>query len=332
MRTAYKALLPVSSTARPQSATIITMDSERTHNRIDLYVLLPIVSGACWGLAGIFVRVFTEAGLDNPTIVFTRTAVCTLLTLIYILIKDRKREPGARTLLYIRLRDLPFVLAIAVFGSLILMICYNIAVKTLSLSLAAILLCTAPIFVLLISAVVFHEKITLKKVICMLVALTGCAFLSGLFSGGLYWSGFGLLMGAAAALCNAVFIIMSKAIAIRGYSSFTVTFWASLFASLILCFIIDWHALISYLAASPLSGTLLMLTQSVITSLLPSLIYVVAMRHVEAGRVAILQSGAEPTAAFLAGLLLYAETPTPAGLIGMAITILALMVLAGDRS
>ena len=50
--------------------------------------LLPIVSGACWGLAGIFVRVFTEAGLDNPTIVFTRTAVCTLLTLLYILIKS----------------------------------------------------------------------------------------------------------------------------------------------------------------------------------------------------------------------------------------------------
>ena len=311
----------------------------KNEGHLNRYVLLPILAGTCWGLAGVFVRELAKAGLDNPTIVFTRTSVCALLTFLYILVTDRRRKPAdpgqndrPRSLLYMRPRDLPYTAAIAVFGSTLLMIAYNIAAIRLSLSLAAILLCTAPAFVLLISAVFFHEKITLKKVICMLVALAGCAGLSGLFSGGLYWSGFGLLMGAAAALCNAVFIIMSKAIAIRGYSSFTVTFWASLFASLILCFIIDWHALISYLAASPLSGTLLMLTQSVITSLLPSLIYVVAMRHVEAGRVAILQSGAEPTAAFLAGLLLYAETPTPAGLIGMAITILALMVLAGDRS
>ena len=55
------------------------------------------------------------------------------------------------------------------------------------------------------------------------------------------------------------------------------------------------------------------------------------MRHVEAGRVAILQSGAEPTAAFLAGLILYAEMPTAMGLAGMIITVIALMILSGDR-
>ena len=329
-----------------------------------LFVLLPILSGAGWGVAGVFVRIFSAAGLDNPTIVFTRTAVCALLTFLVILAREHglgrgrergrgketadradRRAPGSgkpgsgksgsgkpRSMLRMKLRDIPIVLAISVFGSVVLMVAYNIAVTSLSLSLAAILLCTAPIFVLLISTVLFHERITRKKVLCMILAILGCGMLSGLFSGGgLQWSLFGLLMGAAAALCNAVFIIMSKLIATRGYSSFTVSFYSSLFASLILMFFVDWSALLGYLHENPLQGPLLILIQSICTSLMPSLIYIVAMRHVEAGRVAILQSGAEPTAAFLAGLILYAEVPTATGLAGMVITIIALMILAGSR-
>lgn len=300
--------------------------TNRSGTHLNLYVILPIVSGACWGLAGIFVRILSAAGLDNPTIVFTRTAVCALLTLIYILIRDR-------SLLYVKLRDMPYILAIAVFGSLLLMVAYNVAVLQLSLSLAAILLCTAPVFVLLISAVVFHEKITRKKVICMILAIIGCAMLSGLFeTSGLSWTFFGLLMGIAASLCNAIFIIMSKAIAGKGYSSFTVTMYSGLFASILLMPFIDWSALTGYLTASPLEGSMVILVQSFCTSLFPSLVYIVAMRHVEAGRTAILQSGAEPTAAFAAGLIIYHEIPTMFGLVGMVITIIALMVLVGDRS
>ena len=229
--------------------------------------------------------------------------------------------------------DLPYAAAIAMFGSVLLMIAYNIAAISLSLSLAAILLCTAPAFVLLISAVLFHEKITKKKVLCMIVAFIGCAMLSGVFDGGgLKWSSFGLLMGLAAALCNSIYIIMSKAIATKGYHSFTISFWSALFASILLSFFIDWPALAGYLSADPLGGSAFLLVQSICTSLLPSIAYIIAMRHVEAGRVAILQSGAEPTAAFLVGLLFYAEVPTAAGLAGMVIAIIALMVLAGDRS
>lgn len=292
----------------------------------NLYVLLPILSGACWGLAGIFVRELAKAGLDNPTIVFTRTGVCALLTAAYLLLRNPKQ-------LKLRKGDFPYILAIAVFGSLLLMVAYNIAVIDLSLSLAAILLCSAPVFVLLISAFLFHEKITLKKVICMVLAIIGCAMLSGVFeTSGLQWSFRGLLMGVAAALCNAIFIITSKIVAQRGCSSFTVALYSGLFASILLLPFVDWSALTAFLTAHPVGGSCLLLVQSGCTSLFPTLVYIVAMRHVEAGRTAILQSGAEPSAAFVAGLILYSEVPTLFGLAGMVITIAALMILAGDRS
>ena len=119
----------------------------KTEEHLNRYVLLPILAGTCWGLAGVFVRELAKAGLDNPTIVFTRTSVCALLTLLYILIADRRRKPAdsgqqspadsgqqdrPRSLLYMQPRDLPYAAAIAVFGSVLLMIAYNIAAISLS--------------------------------------------------------------------------------------------------------------------------------------------------------------------------------------------------------
>lgn len=345
-------------------------------SRTPFYHLLPLLAGTCWGLAGVFVRELTKAGLDNPTIVFTRTAAGTILTLVWILCADvrmgrrRMREPSGhsrgtpsqrraealsfqrdRSLLYMRPADIPIVLASAAAGSLLLMPCYNIAVNELSLALASILLATAPIFVLLIGALLFYEKITKKKLLCMFFVLLGCVMLSGLFDGGLTgtassaggasgasaggafsWSPFGFLMGILSAVFNAAFILLSKVIATKGYNSFTITFWSYLFATIVLAFFCDWTALTAYVAAAPAGHLLFLFIQSVCTSLIPSITYIVAMRHVEAGRVAILESGSEPTAAFLAGILLYAEIPAPAGLIGMILTVIALMVLTGDRS
>lgn len=318
------------------------MDKKASH--LNHYIMLPILSGACWGLAGIFVRELTSAGLDNPTIVFTRTAFGTLLTLLYILISESARAQAgtrlgnrSRSLLYLRPRDLPIVLACGVFGSLLLMPCYNTAVNELTLSLAAILLSTAPVFVLLLGAFLFKEKITSKKVICIIAVLAGCILLSGILeqsagdAGSFSWNPFGFGMGILSALFNAAFIILSKMIATKGYHSFTVSFWSFLFCSIVLAFFTDWPALLSYIAAAPIGHLFFLLIQSVCTSIIPSVAYIVAMRHVEAGRVAILQCGAEPTAAFIAGLIIYAEIPTIAGLAGMVITIIALMILAGDR-
>ncbi len=325
--------------------------------RSSFYILLPLLAGTCWGLAGIFVRELTKAGLDNTTIVFTRTAAGTILTLIWILGADflrRRREPvtapsldGHRTLLYMRLADMPVVLGCATAGSLFLMPCYNIAVNELSLALASILLATAPVFVLLIGAFAFHEKITRKKTLCMLLVLIGCIMLSGLFDGGLSagvsggaaaggggfpHSLFGFLMGMLSAVFNAAFMLLSKVIANKGYNSFTVTFWSYLFATIVLAFFTDWSGLISYVSAAPAGHLTFLFIQSVCTSLIPSITYIVAMRHVEAGRVAILESGSEPSAAFLAGLILYAEVPTLAGLLGMILTVIAIMVLTADQS
>ena len=296
-------------------------------------VLWPILAGICWGSCGIFIRGLDHFGLDNLTIVFVRALVGCILSLLFLLIVDRKS-------IAVNPKDVPLLLLATFFGAFGFMIVYNIAIVELSLSLATVLLSTAPVFVLLISAVVFNEKITLKKVVCMVLAFVGCAMLSGILDLGasIHYSKFGLLMGVLTALCNGMYILTSKKVMSKGYGPFTVCFWAFLFTSIALGPFIDWHGLGSFMAAGPITfpvhGTvgaiLYLLVMSIGTSLLPSVAYMYGMKYVDAGKVAILEGGAEPAAALLAGLFIYSELPSLLGFAGMIISVVAIMMLARE--
>ena len=50
-------------------------------------------------------------------------------------------------------------------------------------AVSAILLYTAPIFVMIMSVIFFKERITTKKIVAFVVAITGCALVSGIVSG-----------------------------------------------------------------------------------------------------------------------------------------------------
>ena len=72
-------------------------------------LLLPILSGTCWGSAGVFVRVLYEAGFDNITITFSRLVITALLLMLTLLVYDRG-------LFRIRAGDLPFLAICGISG------------------------------------------------------------------------------------------------------------------------------------------------------------------------------------------------------------------------
>lgn len=296
-------------------------------------VCWPVLAGVCWGAGGVFIRCLNSSGLDNPTIVFTRSCVGCVLCLLYILFTDRKQ-------IRIDIKDMPVFLAITLSGCIGFMLVYNIAVTELSLSLTSVMLSTAPVFVLLISAVVFKERITLKKSICMIAAFIGCAMLSGILDPGtsVHFSRFGLLMGILTAVFNGSYILISKKAMTKGYGPFVVCFYSFLLCSIIMAPFVDWQDIFHILAVGPasfpfsgtLSAVIFFLSQSICTSLLPSVAYMYGMKYVDAGKVAILEGGSEPSAALLAGLILYGELPSLIGFAGMIISVVAIMVLARD--
>ena len=285
--------------------------------------LLPLISGACWGSAGVFVRTLDEAGFDNITITFSRVAVMALILVIGTLLYDK-------SLFRVNKRDLGLLAIIGVDGYVLMNICYNISITTLSMSLASILLCTAPVFVIIFGRILFGEKITVVRLACMVGALMGCVLLSGVVeSGALKWSVLGLSMGVASSMSNALFAIVLKEVTdVRKVHPLTIQVYTAIIGLIVMAPFTDYGIMVDFVADRPEWSSLFLLAHAVVVSLMPNLLFTVAFVFVDSGVASILASGAEPTAALILGLLVYREVPTVLGGIGMAIVVVSMIVLS----
>ena len=292
-----------------------------------LLTLLPVLSGVCWGSSGIFVRVLYAAGLDNMTITFARLSVTVALIGLLILIKDKR-------LFIISWRDVPLLLVSGIFGYFLMNLFYNSSINLLSLSLASVLLCTAPVYVIIFGAVIFKEKITPLKVACLIAVVLGCVLLSGIVeSGSLQWSLYGILMGVGCSMSNAVCTMgCNEASGVRNIDPLTILFYNGFFALIPTVFLADLGQVADFIISDPGKGIGILLVNGAVASLLPNLFFNISFRYLESGVVSILASGAEPTAALIFGILLFSEVPTLVGFIGMVVVIGSIVVLTAADS
>ena len=132
-------------------------------------------AGTLWGVMGVFVRKLGTYGFSPLPIACLRILFGALL---FLLITGVFR----RDLLKIRLRDVGLFLGMGLLSLLLFTVCYFTTIDLASLSVAAILLYTSPIWVMLMSAICFREKITRRKLLCAAMAFGGCVLVSGIGS------------------------------------------------------------------------------------------------------------------------------------------------------
>ena len=130
---------------------------------------LVLLAGICWGMSGLFVRTFTAWGLTTMQQTFFKVFVAGVLMLLYCLLFDRDA-------LKVKWKDLWIFLGAGVFSLTFFTWCYFSTIQATSMSTAAILLYLAPTIVMLISSVLFKEKITKQKAIACVLAFAGCVF------------------------------------------------------------------------------------------------------------------------------------------------------------
>lgn len=287
-----------------------------------LLYLMPIVSGAMWGSAGIFVRKLTELGMNSYTVVSVRVVLAVLILAVWLGIYDRN-------LLKIKLKDLWIFVAGGVVGMFGLNICYNFAISELSLSLAAVLLSLSPVFVLFMAAILFKEKITSKKVICMTIAIAGCVLASGVLESAstMRWSVKGIIVGTIGAFFYGLYGIISKTAMERGYHAFTTTFYCLFMVMLVVIPLTNWKLVTDVVVANPVEMSVFLLIHSLCTSVLPYILYTFSIRYIDAGMASILASG-EPVAAMIFGVIFFSEIPTVLSVVGIVLVIVALALLS----
>lgn len=283
--------------------------------------LLPLTAGALWGSVGIFVRKMTAFGMDNSTILFARMFLGVLIMLAGLLVLKRE-------FLQVKAKDIGIIIFGAVTGNLGLSYFYNDAMNRLTLSFAAVLLSTFPIFVMFFAAILFKEKITHRKVLCTGLAITGCVLVSGFLeaNGEITWTAAGIAAGVAASFCYGLYSIMSKMIMQRGYHSITITFYFMLVISAVLAPFTDFRMIADFVTAAPVGNTALLLGHSALCAVIPYVIYTMSFNYMDSGKAAIL-AAIEPAAAMIFGVLFFNEIPTILMVCGMLLTIAALSVL-----
>ena len=287
---------------------------------------MPIISGICFGSAGIFVRELSE-NMNSTSIISSRILIAILLLGLWIAVRYPMN-------FRIKLKDSWIFVGAGVLGTLGLNLCYNFSINELSLSLAAVLIALAPIFVMVFAFFMFHEAITAKKVISIILALVGCVLTSGILENNvsMHWSWIGILVGSASAGFYALYSIFSKVGMKKSYPALTITFYSMLAIAVVLLPFTQWDNMEHYIAANPLRNTLFMVMHSLCTAVCPYAFYTVALDHMEAGKASILCS-CEPVAAMVFGLFFFEEIPTVLSVTGLMIVLLALaMLVLSDKS
>lgn len=290
-----------------------------------IYLILPILAGIMFGSSGIFVRTLTQNGIDQTTLLFLRFSIAIIPILIAILLTDKE-------LFKIDLSDIPLFLicSICIIG---LNLCYNEAMNTVPLSLAAVLLSLAPIFVLIFAYILFGEKITSKKLICMMLAIFGCILMTGVLEDSLTSIPlFGILSGIGAALFWAIYLMASKKSIEDGKHTYTILFYSVILITVALIPFTNFSQITNFVSINPTLTILFLIIHSTFSFALPYILSTVSLNYIDSGISSILLSGAEPLAALIFGFLIYSEIPTILMFSGFILTIISMMLLSRKTS
>ncbi len=280
--------------------------------------MLIIIAGCFWGSMGIFVRKLGTYGFSSIQIVSIRLTLAAMIFALALYIKDRK---GFR----ISFRDIPLFLGLG-FGSILFFtICYFTAITIMSLSTAAILLYTSPVWIMLMSVLFFHEKLNRNKLIALALAFAGCALVSGISGGEMTLTG--LLVGLGSGIGYGLYSILGT-IALRRYSPYTVTAYTFIFAAVgswLICRPADMFYKFSN-AESPGFLIVFCFLTALITAVIPFGAYTLGLEHVEASKAGIIAT-IEPMVATLIGIVIFSEPLTIMSGAGILLILSAVVIL-----
>lgn len=277
---------------------------------------LQVLSAGClWGCIGIFLNLLAKAQIYSLQAVALRVVVTAVFYVLFLLVKD----PAA---LKIRLRDIWIFAGSGICSVVFFSWCYFNAIRESSMGVAAVLLYTAPIFVMLMSALFFREKMTVKKGIALLLAFGGCCLVSGVLGGGELTSR-ALLFGLGAGFGYALYSIFGV-LGLRKYSSLTVTAWSFIMAALAMLPLTDFGVL--YWGLQTKEGLLGGIGICIFNCILPYFLYTKGLQGMEAGKASTLAT-VEPVVAAVLGIVLYHEEVTLQKTAGIILVLGAVVLL-----
>lgn len=258
-----------------------------------------------WGTLGVAVRSLLASGLSPLQAAVWRAGGAFAVLLIYCLLVNR---PALR----VRRGDLPLLAAYGAVSVAGFMTVYFTAIELTTVATAAVLLYTAPAWVVILARALYGEAMTPMKGAAVALTFAGCALVVGAFgAGAVRLTPSGLMAGLGAGLTYALYSIFGKA-ALRRHSPLTTVVYTLGFGAIFLVAAsgglppvrVATLPVIAYVIAAPTCAAYLL--------------YIAGLRQIEAGRASVVAT-LEPVVAALGGTLLLHEPMAAAQWAGAAL-------------
>ncbi len=280
-------------------------------------VFFILLAAAGWGMTGLFTRMLSAAGFSPLQTMAVRAVFTAVILWAGIALFAPKK-------LRVRRRDLWMFLGTGICSIVLCNICYFTAITLTTLSVAAILMYTAPVFVMLMSALFFHERITARKLAALILSLAGCVMVTGVLTGEQAVSTAGILLGVGSGVGYALYSIFGR-VALEKYEPLTVTAYTFLIASLVALPLCRPLSVVSLFAAHH-EAILPALLLAVVSTVMPYCLYTAGLQKTEPGKASVMSS-LEPVVASLVGVVAFRERLYWYSILGAVLVLLSVTLL-----
>jgi len=276
-------------------------------------ILLVVLSAAAFATLGILGRYAYADGMDALTIMALRFSLAALVMLI-LLAARRESLPRGRGLL--------LLIGMGAIGYVGQAYCFLTALKYASPGLVALLLYLYPVFVTVLSAVWLREPITRRRAFTLGLALIGLALTVGPAGG--QWRG--AVLAIPAALIYSVYILVGARV-MREVSAIRSS--AVIFLSAVA---VSFHKKAANGPQQPATGMgwAVIAAMVGIATVVPVVAFLAGMARIGPTSAAMI-STLEPLVTVLLAALLLGETLPPVTLLGGALILAAVLILARDE-
>ena len=281
--------------------------------------ILVLIAGVSWGLIGVFTKANDALGFTEMQMLFVKGVLATAVLLVFTFFKDKSQ------LKLKNWKDIRYFVGTGIISFTFFSWAYMKAVNLTSLGVAAVLLYTAPTFVMLFSILLFGEKMTKTKGIVLLMTFVGCILVTGLLEGGAAFTWQGIAIGLASGVGYALYSIFGTYAIRAGYGSLTISFYTFLMATITMTFLVEPIAVVSQI--NEMGQWPLAVSFALLTTVVPYLSYTKGLSGLPASKASVTAT-IEPVVAAILGIVVFHEGVSMLKLTGIVLVLSSVVVMS----
>jgi drug/metabolite transporter (DMT)-like permease len=280
------------------------------------YALIVLVS-ILWGTMGVLAKLSYTYRILPETLIALRLCIgfTTLLAILTLFNRDSFK---------IQKTDIVLFLVFGTFAIALQRISYFYAVNLTTVTMAAILFYTYPVFITLFAVLRQRERISFRELIALVLTFSGAALVVKVYdTSSLSFNIIGIAFGLASSLLFVLYFMLTRKLRDK-YTSWTLTLYGDGIGALILTPVISFS--IPQIMEFPPQLWLLIFAIALIPSLLAYSLYSYALKYVKASKGSIL-SVIEPLSAALFSTIFLEENLETLQIVGVALALTGVCLL-----